>query len=69
MDAETFVQAYVNLGGVSCHVSLSLSPRWFSLHDLTFYEVLILLHCFSNKKVGVFNTTHNLNSNKANKKG
>ena len=56
MDAETFVQAYVNLGGVSCYVSLSLSPCWFSLHDLTFYEVLILLHCFSNKKGGVFNT-------------
>ena len=67
MDAETFVQAYVNIVSVSCHVSLS--PCWFSLHDLTFYEVLILLHCFSNKKVGVFNTTHNLNSNKSNKKG
>ena len=27
------------------------------------------LHCLSNKKVGIFNTTHNLNSNKANEKG
>ena len=27
------------------------------------------LHCLSNKKVGIFNTTHNLNPNKANEKG
>ena len=27
------------------------------------------LHCLSNEKVGIFNTAHNLNSNKANEKG
>ena len=44
------------------HVGLAYMIRVF----MSSYS---LHYCLSNKKVGIFNTTHNLNSNKAKEKG